>query len=103
MNSSLRILFPVSTEPVRSSRLIHSRFPYPHLSVARAMSVKGVGDRAKFRRGGYSIGLDTNGFQRALGQHRRHMDFLKLELDVIPHGKDEKTLVEAADLSQHAR
>src|SRR5690625_6836022 len=120
MNSSLRISLPLSTLPVKSSRVSQIRGP-PKRSERRFKGWSGVGVCARERRGGISNEWDiinalTNkgrsaarvrcaddyrlyGLNRAFRQHRVHGHFLEFQFCAVVDLQNDVVVVYIADLS----
>src|SRR5690606_41507106 len=92
VNSSLRTLLPLSTEPVRSSRLTQIVGP-PSLADNRSRGWSGVGRCARFRRGGSitshrpQCALREDGADGVLLKSRLHV-FRHLDQVVVVHNID---------------
>src|SRR5690625_7066436 len=122
MNSNLRILLPLSTLPVKSSRLSEVGGPRKR-SERRFKGWSGVGVCARERRGRISNEWDitnalTNkgrsaarvrcaddyrlyGLNGAFRQHRVHGHFLEFQLCAVVDLQHDVVVVYLADLAQH--
>src|SRR5690606_10566978 len=98
VNSSLRTLLPLSTEPVRSSRLTQIVGP-PSLADNRSRGWSGVGRCARFRRGG---SITSHRLQCALRENGADGVLLKSQLHVFRHLDQDVVVLNLDHFAQQA-